>query len=88
MSRKGRRASLQRVTVAAKTGTLIGDKPARMYSVTAFAPANAPEIAIAVVLANDITWTMTGNEVGRELLADYFESPARRQLAWSPRGAW
>lgn len=79
--RKGRRASLQGVAVAAKTGTLIGDKPARMYSwFTAFAPANAPEIAIAVVLANDITWKMKGNEVGRELLADYFDAhpPKRR----------
>lgn len=78
--RKGRRASLQGLPVAAKTGTLIGDKPARMYSwFTAFAPANAPEIAVAVVLANDITWKMKGNEVGREVLGDYFDGHTRRR---------
>ncbi|MBX3196663.1 MAG: penicillin-binding protein [Labilithrix sp.] len=80
--RKGKRPSLDGVAVAAKTGTLIGDKPARMYSWFAgFAPANAPEVAVSVVLANDVTWRMKGNEVGREVLADYFRAraePARR----------
>ena len=78
--RKARRASLSGISVAAKTGTLVGDKPARMYSwFTGFAPAEAPEIAIAVVLANDITWTMKGNEVGREVLADYFDQARARR---------
>lgn len=78
--RKARRASLSGVSVAAKTGTLVGDKPARMYSwFTGFAPAQAPEIAIAVVLANDITWRMKGNEVGREVLADYFDARRDRR---------
>jgi penicillin-binding protein A len=78
--RKVRRASLQKVAVAAKTGTLVGDRPARMYSwFTAFAPADAPEIAVAVVLANDVTWTMKGNEVGREVLGDWFDRKPRRR---------
>ncbi|RYZ66923.1 MAG: penicillin-binding protein, partial [Proteobacteria bacterium] len=78
--RKARRASLSGISVAAKTGTLVGDKPARMYSwFTGFAPAESPEIAIAVVLANDITWTMKGNEVGREVLADYFDQARVRR---------
>lgn len=77
---KARRASLSGISVAAKTGTLVGDKPARMYSwFTGFAPAEAPEIAIAVVLANDITWRMKGNEVGREVLADYFDGMRRKR---------
>jgi len=71
--RKGNRPSLEGVPVAAKTGTLIGDKPTRMYSwFVGFAPANAPEVAISVLLANDVTWRMKGNEVGREVLGDYF----------------
>ena len=70
--RKGR-PSLEGVAVAGKTGTLIGDKPARMYSWFAgFAPADAPEVAVAIVLANDVTWRMKGNEVAREVLGDYF----------------
>ena len=71
--RKGNRPSLEGVAVAAKTGTLIGDKPTRMYSwFVGFAPANAPEVAISVLLANDVTWRMKGIEVGREVLGDYF----------------
>ena len=71
--RKGKRPSLEGVAVAAKTGTLIGDKPTRMYSwFVGFAPAESPEVAISVLLANDVTWRMKGNEVGREVLGDYF----------------
>ncbi|AKU99266.1 Cell division protein FtsI [Labilithrix luteola] len=74
---KGQRPSLEGVAVAGKTGTLIGDKPTRMYSwFVGFAPADAPEVAISVLLANDVTWRMKGNEVGREVLADYFRTRA------------
>lgn len=76
--RKGKRPSLEGVSVAGKTGTLIGDKPTRMYSwFVGFAPAEAPEIAVAVLLANDVTWRMKGNEVGREVLSDYFSARER-----------
>lgn len=75
--RKGKRPSLEGVAVAAKTGTLIGDKPTRMYSwFVGFAPAAAPEVAISVLLANDVTWRMKGSEVGREVLGDYFQARA------------
>ncbi len=75
--RAGKRPSLEGVAVAAKTGTLIGDKPTRMYSWFAgFAPAQAPEVAIAVLLANDVSWRMKGSEVGREVLGDYFGARA------------
>jgi penicillin-binding protein A len=37
-----------------------------------FAPANRPEIAVAVMLANGIAWRTKANLVGRELLESYF----------------
>lgn len=74
--------ALPGVRVAAKTGTLIGGKPSRMYSwFTAFAPANKPEIAVAVMLGNDVQWTTKGNVVGRQLLEAYFDKGARRSVA-------
>ncbi|WP_338046141.1 penicillin-binding transpeptidase domain-containing protein [Polyangium spumosum] len=65
--------ALPGMAVAAKTGTLVGKKPARMFSwFTSFAPADKPEIAVAVMLANDLTWRTKANIVGRELLEAYF----------------
>lgn len=59
--------------VAAKTGTLVGGKPSRMYSWFAgFAPSTHPEVAIAVMLGNDVTWTTKASIVGRDLLAARF----------------
>ena len=67
--------ALPGIPVAAKTGTLVGNKPARMFSwFASYAPANKPEIAVAVMLANDLTWRMKANVVGRELLEAYFAS--------------
>jgi cell division protein FtsI/penicillin-binding protein 2 len=61
------------VPVAAKTGTLIGGGRARMYSwFAAFAPATQPEIAVTVMLGNDLHWHTKANVVGRELLESYF----------------
>ena len=65
--------SLPSISVAAKTGTLIGGKPTRMYSwFAAFAPSTKPEIAITVMLGNDIRWTTKANIVGRQVLEAYF----------------
>lgn len=65
--------ALPSISVAAKTGTLIGGKPTRMYSWFAgFAPSNKPEIAISVMLGNDIRWTTKANIVGRQVLEAYF----------------
>lgn len=75
--------ALPHVSVAAKTGTLIGGEPARMFSwFAAFAPASRAEIAVAVMLGNDLTWRTKANVVGRELLEAYFqpESPARASV--------
>lgn len=66
--------ALSSIGVAAKTGTLIGGKPSRMFSWFAgFAPAASPKVAIAVMLANDIKWRMKANVVGRMMLESYFE---------------
>ncbi len=67
--------ALPGISVAAKTGTLIGGKPSRMYSWFAgFAPSNKPEIALAVMLGNDLVWRAKANLVGRELLEAYFHT--------------
>jgi cell division protein FtsI/penicillin-binding protein 2 len=66
--------ALPHTSVAAKTGTLVQGKPARMFSWFAgFAPVEKPEIAVAVMLGNDVRWWEKANEVGRDLLKAYFE---------------
>lgn len=83
-NRDGTRA-LEGIDVAAKTGTLVGGSPARMYSwFAAFAPAERPEIAVAVMLGNDVSWRTKGNLVGRAVLEAWFspsgpERTARRR---------
>lgn len=75
--------ALPSISVAAKTGTLIGGKPTRMYSwFAAFAPSTKPEIAITVMLGNDIRWTTKANIVGRQVLEAYFGiAPAKAVAA-------
>jgi peptidoglycan glycosyltransferase len=75
--------ALPSIPVAAKTGTLIGGKPTRMYSwFAAFAPSTRPEIAITVMLGNDIRWHTKANIVGRQVLEAYFGvAPAKAQAA-------
>ncbi|WP_437972751.1 penicillin-binding transpeptidase domain-containing protein [Sorangium sp. So ce295] len=65
--------ALGTMPVAAKTGTLVGGSPSRMFSwFASFAPSDRPEIAVSVMLANDIAWRTKANLVGRELLEIYF----------------
>lgn len=65
--------ALPGMAVAAKTGTLIGGHPTRMFSwFASFAPADKPQIAVAVMLANDISWRTKANVVGRDMLEAYF----------------
>ena len=55
-----------------------------MYSwFAAFAPSTKPEIAINVMLGNDLRWHTKANVVGRELLEAYFrvEEPASKARA-------
>lgn len=71
------------VPVAAKTGTLIGGGRQRMYSWFAgFAPSTKPEIALTVMLGNDLRWRTKANVVGREVLEAYFR-PAHGAVAAS-----
>lgn len=56
-----------------KTGTLARRNPARLFSWYAgFAPAQNPQIAVAVMLANGDRWWRKANEVGRDVLRAYF----------------
>lgn len=56
-----------------KTGTLSRGKPRRLFSWYAgYAPNNNPEIAVAVMLANEHRWWRKGNEVARDILRAYF----------------
>ena len=64
---------LGRMHVAAKTGTLARGTPNRLYSwFTGFAPSEHPEIAVAVMLANQAHWWQKGNQVGRDILRAWF----------------
>jgi len=66
----------QRLRVAGKTGTLATGNPARLVSWFAgFAPADKPEVAITVMLANDHSWWRKANEVARDMLDAYFTRP-------------
>ncbi len=68
------------VTVAGKTGTLIGGSPRRMYSWFAgFAPSRRPEIAVTVLLANDVRWWKKANEVARDVLGEYLDQRGKRR---------
>ena len=63
------------VSVAGKTGTLVGGHPSRMYSwFTGFAPVHNPEIAVAVMLANDVSWWSKGNQIARRVFEAYLET--------------
>jgi cell division protein FtsI/penicillin-binding protein 2 len=65
--------ALPGIAVSAKTGTLIGGHPTRMYSwFAAFAPSSRPEIAVTVMLGNDLSWHTKANIAGREFLEAYF----------------
>jgi cell division protein FtsI/penicillin-binding protein 2 len=77
--RKDGTRALGSMKIAAKTGTLIKSHPRRMFSWFAgFAPAEKPEIAIAVMLGNDVSWWEKANAVGRDFLVGYFDGGRRR----------
>lgn len=56
-----------------KTGTLSRGEPRRHFSWYAgYAPSNNPEIAVAVMLANEPRWWRKGPDVARDVLRAYF----------------
>ncbi len=63
------------VKVAAKTGSLTGKRaPALNYNwLIGYAPADAPEIAFAVLLANGPAWRIKAHYAGRRLIQIYLE---------------
>jgi cell division protein FtsI/penicillin-binding protein 2 len=66
--------------VAGKTGTLIGGHPSRMYSWFAgFAPSRHPEIAVSVLLANDVKWWKKANEVARDVIEAWAQEKGRKR---------
>ncbi|MBI5537914.1 MAG: penicillin-binding protein [Deltaproteobacteria bacterium] len=70
-----------RMRIAAKTGTLAKANPTRLYSwFTSFAPSDHPEVAVAVMLANETRWWQKGNQVGRDILRAYFAQKKRRRV--------
>jgi penicillin-binding protein A len=69
---------LGHMRIAAKTGTLVRTNPTRLYSwFASFAPSDHPEIAVAVMLANETHWWQKGNQVGRDILRTYFAKKRR-----------
>ncbi|HEY7954767.1 MAG TPA: penicillin-binding transpeptidase domain-containing protein [Polyangia bacterium] len=86
--RKGRPV-LPGVQVAGKTGSLDRKEgPFLAYSwFVGFAPAERPEVAVAVLLGNGMSWHKHAHQVAAEVLSDYFhgegdhELPSRRVAA-------
>ncbi len=71
------RAFLPGIVAAGKTGTLTDAAAQRTFTwFTGFAPveavANAPEVAVAVLVVNGPAWQVKANVVGRDILRAYF----------------
>ena len=43
-----------------------------------FAPVDRPEIAVAVLLSNDVTWWSKGNQVASKVFETYFSAKDAR----------
>ncbi|MCC7536934.1 MAG: penicillin-binding protein [Deltaproteobacteria bacterium] len=66
-------AFLPGIEIAGKTGTLNGSNPFRGYTWwVGFAPADAPRIALAVLVVNTPIWRVKANFVARETLRAFF----------------
>lgn len=67
------------VTVAGKTGTLSRHKENRHYTwFVGFAPADAPEVAVAALAVNTPTWKIKGPDIASAVLQGYFAKQSRR----------
>lgn len=67
--------SLPGITVAGKTGTLMGQKPYRAYTwFVGLAPLEKPEVAFAVLVVNDPSWRIKASGVAVQLLRSYFQN--------------
>jgi cell division protein FtsI/penicillin-binding protein 2 len=73
------RAFLPEISVAGKTGTLTRHKENRHYTwFVGFAPADAPEVAIAALVVNTPVWRIKGPDLARDLLRAYFADKGRK----------
>jgi cell division protein FtsI/penicillin-binding protein 2 len=71
---KKRRPYLPGIVVAGKTGTLTKHQLNRHYTwFVGFAPADAPEVAVAALVVNTPVWQIKGPDLAREVLDAYFE---------------
>jgi cell division protein FtsI/penicillin-binding protein 2 len=69
-----------RYASAGKTGTLGWRKPRRLLSwFGGYAPADHPEVVVAVLLANRPSWWRKANEVARDALDTYMTLAAKRR---------
>ncbi|MFO0582756.1 MAG: penicillin-binding transpeptidase domain-containing protein [Anaeromyxobacter sp.] len=65
--------ALRGVQVAGKTGSLFERAPFRDHTLfVGYAPADRPEVAIAVVVVNERTWRVRAPSLAREALEIYF----------------
>jgi cell division protein FtsI/penicillin-binding protein 2 len=72
--KKTNRPLLPGIAVAGKTGSLDRQNPYLSYSwFVGYAPAEKPEVAIAVLLGNGVDWHVKAHQVAREVLGEYFE---------------
>ena len=81
-------AQIRGMDVAGKTGSLSGDLAGQRYRFSwfvGFAPAVNPQVAVAVMVANEPKWKVKSSLLAREALESYFAgSPAsERSLASS-----
>ena len=72
-------------TVAGKTGTLNRKDPSQPFLAyswfVGFAPAERPEVAVAILLANGDAGQKRASHVAAELLADYFHGAPGAKIA-------
>lgn len=71
--RKGR-PFLPGIEVSGKTGTLTGERPYRAFSwFVAVAPADAPEVALSVLVVNGPKWRIKATDAAVRILQAYFD---------------
>jgi len=74
-----RRPVLGDIEVAGKTGSLFGRAPFRDFTwFVGFAPADAPTVAVAAVVANPMRWKVRAPYLAREALRMHFELEKQR----------
>lgn len=79
--KKGR-PFLPEIVVAGKTGTLSRHKKNRHYTwFVGFAPAEAPEVAVAALVVNTPVWRIKGPDLARDVLRAYFAKKQRAGVA-------